>query len=183
MKIPDCYSILPENSPVLERAHKKFHSADGGDLDVIGTAIMILSFGDLDIHFRVFVEKVKCNLVGQDFVEEFRGVWNYETTSLVLSCVLGKRRNHMNKSSRVMSVEDCDIPARHEAIVKGRLARRDVYGEGMLVPLKKFIHEHGIMVAHALISVKNNEIDVLLRVSNPSDNDVKVKKNFNSATK
>lgn len=32
----------------------------------------------------------------------------------------------MNKSFRVMSVEDCDIPARHEAIVKGRLASRDV---------------------------------------------------------
>lgn len=173
------YSILPENRPVLERALKKFHSADGGDLNVIGTAIMLLSFGDLDIHFRVFEGKMKCNLLGQDFMEEFRGIWDYETTSLVLtcSCVLGKRRNKMNKSSRVMSVEDCDIPAGHEAIVKGRLASRDVYGEGVLVPLKKFIHEHGIMVAHALISVKNNEIDVLVRVFNPSDNDVKVKKN------
>lgn len=45
------------------------------------------------------------------------------------------------------------------------------------MPLKKFIHEHGIMVAHALISVKSNEIDVLVRVFNPSDNDVKVNKN------
>lgn len=43
--------------------------------------------------------------------------------------------------------------------------------------IKKFIHEHGIVVAHALISVKSNEIDVLVRVFNPSDNDVKVKKN------
>lgn len=79
----------------------------------------------------------------------------------------------MNKSFRVMSVEDCDIPARHEAIVKGRLASRDVYGEGVLVPLIK----HVIMVAHALISVKSNEIDVLVRVFNRSDKDVKVKKN------
>lgn len=123
------YSILPENRPVLERALKKFHSADSEDLDVFGTAIMVLSFGDLDIHFRVFVGKVKCNLLGQDFMEEFRGIWDYETTSLVLSCVLGKWRNKMNKSSRVMSVEDCDIPAGHEAIVKGRLASRDVYDE------------------------------------------------------
>lgn len=68
------HSILPENRPVLERALKKYHSADGGDLDVIGTAIMLLSFGDLDIHFRVFVGKVKCNLLGQDFMEEFRGI-------------------------------------------------------------------------------------------------------------
>lgn len=90
---------------------------------------MLLSFCDLDINFRVFVRKVKCNLLGQDFMEEFRGILDYETTSLVLSCVLGKRRNNMSKSSRVMSVEDCDIPAGHEAIVKGRLASRDVYGE------------------------------------------------------
>lgn len=123
------YSILPENRPVLERALKKFHSAYSEDLDVFGTAIMVLSFGDLDIHFRVFVGKVKCNLLGQGFMEEFRGIWDYETTSLVLSYVLGKWRNKMNKSSRVMSVEDCDIPAGHEAIVKGRLASRDVYDE------------------------------------------------------
>ncbi|XP_065943822.1 dentin sialophosphoprotein-like [Magallana gigas] len=96
----------------------------------------------INIHFRAFVGKVKCNLLGQDFMEEFRGIWDYDTTLLVLSYVLGKRRNKMNKSSRVVSVEDCDIPAGHEAIVKGRLASRDVYGEGVLLPLKKFIHEH-----------------------------------------
>lgn len=58
---------------------------------------MLLLFDDLDIHFRVFVGKVKCNLLGQDFMEEFRGIWDHETTSLVLSCVLGKRRNKMNE--------------------------------------------------------------------------------------
>lgn len=45
------------------------------------------------------------------------------------------------------------------------------------MPLKKFIYEHGIMVANALLSIKSNEIDLLVRVFNPSDNDVKVKKN------
>lgn len=51
---------------------------------------------------------------------------------------MDKRRNKIiiNKSSRVMSVEDCDIRAGHGAIVKGILASRDVYGEGVLVPLK-----------------------------------------------
>lgn len=33
------------------------------------------------------------------------------------------------------------------------------------------------MVAQSLISVKSNEIGVLVRVLNPSDNDVKVNKN------
>lgn len=134
------YSILPENRLVLERALKKFHSADGGDLDVRGTAIMLLSFGDLDICFRVFVGKVKCNLLGQDFMEEFKGIWDYETTSLVVICVLGKMRSKMNKSSRVMSVEDCDIPAGHEAIVKGRLASKDVYCEGVSVSAVKEVY-------------------------------------------
>lgn len=81
---------------------------------------MLLSFGVLDIHFRAFVGKMKCNLLGQGFMEEFRGIWDYDTTWLVLSCVLGKKRNKMNKSSRVVSVEDCDIPAGHEAIVSER---------------------------------------------------------------
>lgn len=73
------YSILPENIPVLEGALKKFHSADGGDLDVLGTAIMLFSFGDLDIHFRVFVGKVKCNL--QDKIS-WKNLEVYGTTRL-----------------------------------------------------------------------------------------------------
>lgn len=42
-------NILPEVRPMLEHVHKKFHSADGNKLKILGTAIIILSFGELDI--------------------------------------------------------------------------------------------------------------------------------------
>lgn len=135
---------------------------------------MLLSFCELDIYFPAFVGNVKCKLLEHDYMEEFRCIWNYETTSLALSCVSGKRSAQLSRSLRVMPVEDCDIPARHEAVVKGRLASKDVYGEGMLVPLKKLIHEHGIVVAYALVSVKGDETNVLVHVFNPSENDVTV---------
>lgn len=73
-----------------------------------------------------------------------------------------------------MFVEDCDILVRYEVIVKGRLVSRDVYGEGVLVLLIKYV----IMVVYVLILVKSNEIDVLVCVFNLSDKDVKVKKNI-----
>lgn len=37
-------SILPQNRPVLEQVRKQFATADGRLLNVIGTAIMILTF-------------------------------------------------------------------------------------------------------------------------------------------
>lgn len=39
-----------------------------------------------------------------------------------------------------MFVEDCDILVGYEVIVKGRLVSKDVYDEGVLVLLKKFIY-------------------------------------------
>lgn len=111
-------------------------------------------------------------------MEEFRGIWDYDIIWLVFSCVLGKRRNMMNKSFRVVFVEDCDILVGYEVIVKERLVSRDVYGEGVLLLLKKFIYEYCIMVVYVLILVKSNEIDVIVCVFNLSDNDVKVKKNI-----
>lgn len=67
------YNILPEVRPVLEKkVHKKFHSANGNELNILGTAKMILSSGDLYILFRVFVGGVKCNLLGQDFMRKFQ---------------------------------------------------------------------------------------------------------------
>lgn len=38
------------------------------------------------------------------------------------------------------TVEDCDIPAGHEAIVKGRLASKDVYCEGVSVSAVKEVY-------------------------------------------
>lgn len=40
------FNIFPEVRSVLEHVHMKFHSADENELKILGTAKMILSFGD-----------------------------------------------------------------------------------------------------------------------------------------
>lgn len=45
-----CYNIIPENRPVLERVRTKFPSADGQEINTIGTAKMTLTLGNVDIE-------------------------------------------------------------------------------------------------------------------------------------
>lgn len=68
------YNIIPENRPVLERVRTKFLSADGQQIDTIGTAKMTLTLGNVDIEQRIFVGGVKKNLLGEDFYEKYRDV-------------------------------------------------------------------------------------------------------------
>ena len=81
------YSILPENRPVLERVRKKFETADGNELKPIGTAIMCLTFGNVDVYIRVFVGGIKCNLLGQDFLVKHECQMDYRDNSFVMKGV------------------------------------------------------------------------------------------------
>ena len=79
---------------------KKFATADGSELNLLGTAKMILTFGNLDVYFRVFVGGVKCNLLGQDFMEKFECQWDYSSDRVILNCVrtanIGEHRTNLN---------------------------------------------------------------------------------------
>ena len=167
------YSILPGNRPVLEPVLKKFATADGSELKLLGTAKMILTFGNLDVYFRVFVGGVKCNLLGQDFMEKFECQWDYSSDSVILNCA--RTENYQEFSGRVVSVETSAIPPRHEAVLKSRVISGADIGDGILVPIKRFVHSHGLVVAHVLVNARNSVIYV--RVFNPSDREICVKEN------
>lgn len=76
------YNIIPENRPVLGRVRKTFLSADGQEINTIGTAKMILSLGNVDIEQRIFVGGEKKNLVGEDFYVKYKCVWEHYTNEL-----------------------------------------------------------------------------------------------------
>ena len=80
---------------------------------------MILTFGNLDVYFRVFVGGVKCNLLGQDFMEKFECQWDYSSDSVILNCA--RTENYQELSGRVVSVEISAIPPRHETVLKSRV--------------------------------------------------------------
>ena len=167
------FNILPGNRPVLERVQKKFATADGSELNLLGTAKMILTFGNLDVYFRVFVGGVKCNLLGQDFMEKFECQWDYSSDSVILNCA--RTENYEEISGRVVSVETSAIPPRHEAVLKSRVISGADIGDGILVPIKRFVHSHGLVIAHVLVNARNSVIYV--RVFNPSDREICVKEN------
>lgn len=81
--------IPPENQPVLEPARKKFVTASGQDLYVLGTAHMTLTFDDFETDLRVFVGRVSQNLLGADFYSHFRCNLDHEKGGLFLKVPAG----------------------------------------------------------------------------------------------
>jgi hypothetical protein len=75
----------------------------------------------------------------------------------------------------VVSVEDEVIPPRNEAMMKSRVISGIKYKECILVPLKLFVHAHGLAIAHVLVN-SGDEI-IYARVFNPGGSEVFVKKN------
>lgn len=165
------YSILPQDRPVLERARKQFQTADGTNLNIIGTTKMMFSFGTVNVYFRVFVGGVKCNLLGQDFMTKFECQWNYKQNHMVTKCV---HTSEVDDGCLVVSLEDEVIPPKNEAVMKSKMISGAKTKEGVLVPFKMFIHMHGLAVAHAL--VKSEDGVIYVRVFNPGNHEVCVKK-------
>ena len=166
------YSIIPEHRPVLERAIRKFETADGSELKLLGTARMLLTFGDVNVYFRVYIGGVKSNLLGQDFMTKYKCQWEYRSDSLVF-CELPFAEER--RGCNIVTIEDSVVPPKHECILNSKLSCETNISEGILVPLKRFIHTYGLVLAHVLVNAKNNVLYV--RVFNPGDREVCIKGN------
>ena len=166
------YSILPRERPVLERARKKFETADGTTLNVVGTAKMMLTLGSISVYFRVFVGGVKSNLLGQDFMTKFECQWKYQSNQMVINCA---HTSDDDQGCLVLSMEKEMIPPKCEAVMKSRVISGTKSKEGILVSLKLFVHTHGLAIAHVLVN--SGEGIIYARVFNPGDSEVCVKKN------
>ena len=129
------YSILPLDTPVLEQVRKKFKTADGRELNTIGTAKMILTFEDINIYFLVFVGGVQCNLHRQDFMTKFQGQWNYDNNSLSLNFGNINLSEETEQGCLIVSVGNSVIPPRHESVLKSKLVSKTNIKEGILVPM------------------------------------------------
>ena len=121
---------------------------------------MSLTFGNLDVCFRVLVGGVKCNLFGQGFMEKFECQWDYSSDSVILNCA--RTENYEEISGRVVSVETSAIPPRHEVVLKSRVISGADIGDGIFVPIKRFVHSHGLVIAHVLVNARNRVIYVRL---------------------
>ncbi|CAG2214814.1 Beta-1,4-galactosyltransferase 4,Beta-1,4-N-acetylgalactosaminyltransferase bre-4,Beta-1,4-galactosyltransferase 2,Beta-1,4-galactosyltransferase 5,Beta-1,4-galactosyltransferase 1,Beta-1,4-galactosyltransferase 3,Beta-1,4-galactosyltransferase 6 [Mytilus edulis] len=171
------YSIMPECRPVLSRIDTQFETADGSTLNILGTAVMNISFGEFCAAFPIYVGGVKINLLGEDFISKYRCQWNFDSGSLdICGFTAPLEQDSVNvRSSRVIAMETIDIPARHEIIVKAKLTR-EVNAEnnsevfGILCPDSSFMRKYGLAIGRVLVNASRSHI--YSRILNPCDTDI-----------
>lgn len=156
------YNIIPENRPVLERVRTKFLSADGQEINTIGTAKMTLTLGNVDIEHRIFVGGVKKNLLGEDFYVKYKCVWEHDTNELLMKCELteGKRTNY------IFCTETVQVPGDHGAIIPSKLTYTEEIN-GLPLPMQSFVVSHQVTVAKTLLNAKTGV--VFIHVFNPGE--------------
>ncbi|CAG2223354.1 unnamed protein product [Mytilus edulis] len=122
----ECYrNILPDSRPMLRPADTRFITASGGDLKVLGTAVMTLSFDEFFVQFPIIVGGVRHNLLGENFLQTFRCEWDWDSLSLEISGrnIPFHEQNESVRSSRVVSLETVTVPAKHEIVVRSGLKK------------------------------------------------------------
>ncbi|CAC5364645.1 unnamed protein product [Mytilus coruscus] len=171
------YSIMPECRPVLSRVDTQFETADGSTLNILGTAVMNISFGDFSAAFQIYAGGVKLNLLSEDFISKYRCQWNFDSGSLDINGFTAPlEKESVNvRSSRVIAIETIDIPVRHEIILKAKLTRK-VYATdnsemfGILCPDSNFMRKYGLAVRRVLVNASRSQI--YSRILNPCDTDI-----------
>ena len=168
------YNITPDSRSVLERVRSRFEAADGRELPLLGTAKMLLTFENVNIEFRVFVGSVTHDLLGEDFYSKFKCNWNHDISALSINCATVDEMCEVTPANKVISAESVIVPAGHEAVIKSTLS----YASDSVVipmPIKTFIHSHGLAVARTLMDARDGE--VYIRLFNPGNEPVQVQEN------
>ena len=170
------YEIPPENRPVLEPARRKFATASGHSLNILGTAYMTLNFDDFEVDFRVFVGGVTQNLLGEDFYTKFKCNWDHENGGIIAK--VSDEDESCRRSNWIRTSETLSLSPGHEAVIQSVLS----YPENEVgIPLvsSNFRQTHGLLIARTLLDA--NEDIVYLRIFNPGMETVTVKCNENIA--
>ena len=101
--------------------------------------------------------------------------------------------DYEEQSCHVVTTENIGVLPRHEGVLKSRVygggnagdgvlvlmslckQQTNSHPSGVLVPMKKFVHTHGLAIAHVVVTALIS--DVYVRVFNSDDSDICVKKN------
>lgn len=76
----------------------------------------------------------------------------------------------------IVSVEDSTVPAHNESVIKAKFNRSVDTSDGILLPLKTFVINHGLAVAQEIVKSKCSKNHIYVHVFNPRDCDVYVQK-------
>ena len=99
-------------------------AANGTVIPMLGMTTVHLQLGQTSIPVEVMVsEFVSEGMLGSDWLESQHFVWDFEHKCLAKDGVSYplKSRERSHRCSRIMVNEPMLIPARHEAVVRGRL--------------------------------------------------------------
>ncbi|CAC5382509.1 unnamed protein product [Mytilus coruscus] len=168
--------FLSDSRPMLRPLDTRFITVSGGDLKVLGTAVMTLSFDEFCVQFQIIVGGVRNNLLGEDFIQSFRCQWDWDSLSLEISSrnIPFHEQNECARSSRVVSLETVTVPAKHEIFVRSGITRKvstssaDI--NGVLSPDRNFMTKYGLALARVLVNASQGM--VYARLFNPNSTDI-----------
>ena len=184
-------TLLPEEMyhqiPKLNRPQLRPHSstlrvADGSPLTVLGEATFPLAVGGMRYEHTVIVARsLAGGIIGMDFMSVNNVCINLKkgTVSCQGKNIPATIKGYEERCCRIMVTETTTIRAGHRMLIEGKTSRQVPKGNWLIEPLSRTPDDKPLMVAKAL--VKGEGTKVPLEVMNPTEQDIVLYKNTNTA--
>ncbi len=177
------YHLIPRGKrPQLEASTEVLTQADGTTLDVVGTATMELSVGNVRQVMKLVVAKIENDgLLGMDFLNAVGASINVPRGTLEIEGeVIHCQRVGGSGCYRVVATETVIVPPEHEQIILARASDCPEDTVGLVEPVEiGLLETKGLNVARAVVGVHDV---VPVRVMNVHSTPRVVKRGMSIAT-
>lgn len=170
------YEMDQEKRPILEDPAVKILQADGTPLSLLGATWLEVKVGMTSRFVRTIFANIKCQgILGMDFLISTQGVLDFGRLTLTINeeeIVCVKNGGH-SFIARVEVAECRPVPAGHEAIIPGRIAKRCeiIAGPALVEPVQGGgeLASKGLILGRTLVNADTEVIPI--RVMNPGETD------------
>ena len=170
------YQMVPEQRPSLENQTVRILQVDGSPLQVLGVAWVEVNIGKTIRSIRAIFADIKCQgILGMDFLLPTRGILDFQKLALVINGEEIVCTSHIGNPfiARVEVAESRKVPAGHEAIIPGRITKRnqDMTGPALIEPIQGGgeLASKGLVLGRTLVDAGNEVVPI--RVLNPGETD------------
>ena len=175
------YSVLPAkyvNQTNVQHTDVRLVAANGSDISVLGQARISFSIGGIKLTAEVLVSNAVDEwLLGFDFLCKNQCVWNFATSTITIRGhdVQLKRRRVLNHVRRVIASDNVVIPSRAAAYVPVKLAFTNLHTRPSNWLIEPRLVTDSLLMARGLFG---DAEDSVVRLVNPTDCDVTVRRNY-----
>ncbi|MES9880251.1 MAG: RNase H-like domain-containing protein [Sedimenticola sp.] len=182
----DLFQQCTERVHNVEPFQETIVSANGQPLQIHGQATMGIEVGGKIFKHTVIVCKDLAHwcLLGTDFMRDHGVMIDFQKQHMIIESTTAKLQIGTGAASvcRVSVRETVVVPGGHEMIIPGKIKSkergvRSREMSGIFEPLKKFVDRQGVLLAHAVVKSRKDEVPI--RLMNLSDKDIVIYKNTN----